>query len=215
VRVVLDNLHLYRHGAWLTAQLTVISFAIAFVIGVVVAVCRVSPVPPLRVAAAVWVELLRNTPLVVLFFLFIIGMPKVGIRYDFFLSAVIVLSAYTSTFVAETVRAGIASVARGQAEAARGLGLTFAQTLRTVVLPQALRTVVAPLGSVFIALIKNSGIAAVFSVLELTAVANTLGTSVSAQPVAAFAAAAVIYVAFGLLSGLAINVLERRVAVKR
>jgi ABC-type amino acid transport system permease subunit len=68
---------------------------------------------------------------------------------------------------------------------------------------------------VFIALIKNSGIAAVFSVLELTAVADTLGTSVSAQPVAAFAAAAVIYVAFGLLSGLAINVLERRVAVKR
>lgn len=215
MEVVLDHLDLYRHGAWVTAQLTLISFTVAFVVGVVVAVCRVSPVPPLRAAATVWVELLRNTPLVVLFYLFILGLPKVGISYDFFLSALIVLSAYTSTFVAETVRAGIASVARGQAEAARSLGLTFAQTLRVVVLPQALRTVVAPLGSVFIALIKNSGIAAVFSVIELTSVANTLGTSLSAQPVAAFAAAAVIYVVFGLLSGLAIGVLERRVAVKR
>jgi glutamate transport system permease protein len=214
VRVVLDNLHLYRHGAWLTAQLTVISFAIAFVIGVVVAVCRVSPVPPLRVAAAVWVELLRNTPLVVLFFLFIIGMPKVGIRYDFFLSAVIVLSAYTSTFVAETVRAGIASVARGQAEAARGLGLTFAQTLRTVVLPQALRTVVAPLGSVFIALIKNSALAATIAAMDLSFLSLQLANS-TGRPVAVFLGAAFFYLLLAMPSGWALGWLERRLAVKR
>ncbi|MGI9032215.1 MAG: amino acid ABC transporter permease [Acidimicrobiales bacterium] len=215
MQVVVDHLDLYRHGAWVTVQLTVVSFALAFVVGVVVASLRVSPVPPLRAAATVWVEVLRSTPLVVLFTIFIFGLTKVGIRYSYFVSAVIVLSAYTSTFVAETVRAGILSVAGGQAEAARALGFTFPQTLGIVVLPQALRVVVAPLGSVFIALIKNSGIAAVFSVVELTSVADTLGTSVSAQPVAAFVGAAVIYVIFGLLSGLAVGALERRVAMKR
>ncbi len=200
---------------WTTAELTVLSFALAFVIGVLVAACRVSPVPPLRLGGAVWVESLRNTPLAVLFILFFLGLPKAGVKFPtLFVEAVVVLSLYTSTFVAETVRSGINSVARGQAEAARALGLTFPQVLVIVVLPQALRTVVAPLSSVLIALIKNSGVASIIAVADLTGVADRLTNSTS-QPVPVFLGAAVAYVVLALPTGWASGVLERRVAIKR
>jgi glutamate transport system permease protein len=213
--VVLDNLDSYLEGMRTTVSLTGLSFLIALVAGVVVATCRVSPVPPLRLAGAVWVEALRNTPLAVLFFLFLFGLPKAGVRFSsFFVSAVVVLSLYTSTFVAETVRSGINSVARGQVEAARALGLTFPQVLTIVVLPQALRAVVAPLASVLIALIKNSGIAGALGVVELTNVAERLNNT-TVQPVAVFIGAAVAYVALALPTGWASGLLERRVSIKR
>lgn len=214
IGVVFDNFDLYVQGAQTTVSLTLLSFAIAFTLGIVVAACRVSPVPPLRVAATAWVELVRNTPLAVLFVLFFFGFTKFGVQYDLFTSALIVLSAYTSTYVAETVRSGINAVSRGQAEAARSLGLTFPQTLTTVVLPQALRTVVAPLGSIFIALIKNSSVAGVIGVIELTEVARKVGFE-TAQPIPAFAGAATGYVALALLSAWAVRRVEHRVAIIR
>ena len=212
--VVLDNLDQYLDAMRITAVLTLVSFATAMVIGVVIATFRVSPVPPLRLAGTVWVEALRNTPLAVLFLLFFFGLPKVGILFSPLVSSLIILSVYTSTYVAETVRAGINSVSRGQAEAARSLGLTFSQVLARIVMPQALRTVVAPLGSVFIALIKNSGIASTITVLDLTGMARRLG-EITAQPLAVFAGAAVAYLILALPAGWAVGALERRVAIKR
>ena len=212
--VVLDNLDLYLEGIRTTVSLTLLSFAAAMAIGIVVAAFRVSPVPPLRVAGATWVEVLRNTPLAVQFVIFYFGFTKLGIQYAAFTSAVIVLSGYTSAFVAETVRAGINSVAKGQGEASRALGLTFPQTMLTIVLPQALRTVVGPLGSVFIALTKNSSLASIISVLELTEVADRLNND-TARPVAVFLGAALAYLVLTYPSGLAVGWLERRVAVKR
>lgn len=212
--IVLDHLGDYLEGLWVTVQLTALSFAIAFVIGLVVATFRVSPVPPLRVAGAVWVETLRNTPLAVLMYLFFFGLTKAGIFFSLFTSAVIVLSCYTSTFVAESVRAGINTVARGQAEAARALGLTFGQSLVRVVLPQALRSVVAPLGSVLIALIKNSSVASIIAVADLTAVAEGLNTTFD-QPIPIFLGAALGYVVLAIPCGLAVGALERRVAIRR
>ena len=214
MRVVLDNADQYLQGMVVTVLLTVLSFSAALVIGTVVAAFRVSPVPPLRAAGGAWVETLRNTPLTVLMVLFFFGFTKVGVRYSALTSAVIVLSAYTSTFVAETVRSGINSVARGQAEAARSLGLTFPQVLALVVLPQAFRTVVAPLGSVFIALTKNSSIASVISVLEITEVADRLNNE-TARPFPVFAGAALAYLVLTLPSGFLVGALERRVAIKR
>lgn len=197
-----------------TVALTLASFAAALVVGTVVAAFRVSPVPPLRAAGAAWVELLRNIPLSLLMVGFFFGATKVEIRYSIFTTAVIVLSAYTSAFVAETVRAGINGVARGQAEAARSIGLTFPQSLRIVILPQAIRTVVAPLGSVFIALIKNSSMALLIGVVELSAAADTVSTD-TARPIPAFMGAAVAYLLLALPSGAVVGVLERRAAIKR
>ena len=214
MRLVLDNADQYLQGMVLTVLLTVLSFSAALVIGTVVAAFRVSPVPPLRGAGAVWVEALRNTPLTVLMVLFFFGFTKVGVRYSGFTSAVIVLSAYTSAFVAETVRSGINAVARGQAEAARSLGLTFPQTLGLVVLPQAFRTVVPTLGSLFIALTKNSSIASVISVVEITEVADRLNNQ-TARPVPVFLGAAVAYLVLTVPSGFVVGALERWAAIKR
>ena len=212
--VVLDNLDVFAEGMRTTVSLTLLSYAVAFVIGIVVAACRVSPIPPLRVAGAFYVETVRNTPLTVLFVLFFFGLPKVGIIYDPFPTAIIVLGGYTGAFVAETVRSGINTVAVGQAEAARSLGLTFPQVLFLVVLPQALRTVVAPLGSLFIALIKNSSIALVIAVEELVFLTDSLANE-TAQPIPVYLGAAAAYLILTVPSGIVVGVIERRVAIKR
>jgi len=214
VHIVLDNLGGYLDAMVLTVELTALSFTVAFVVGVLMAAFRVSPVPPLRAVGTLWVETLRNTPVIVLMYLFFFGLTKVGVSYSPFVSAVIVLSAYTSTFVAETVRSGINSVARGQAEAGRALGLTFPQLLGLVVLPQALRTVVAPLGSIFIALIKNSAIAGAFAVLDIFGFAQKLLTA-NAQPIPILVGAAIAYLVLALPAGWAVGLLERRLAIRR
>jgi len=214
VHVLVGHLGDFAAGMRLTAALTLASFAGALVIGVLVAACRVSPVAPLRAAGTAYVEIIRNIPLLVLIVLFYFGFTKIGIRYTQFPSAVIVLSVYTGAFVAEVVRSGVNTVARGQAEAARALGLTFPQSLRLVVLPQALRAVVAPIGNLFIALIKNSSLASVISVMELGFVADKLITN-TAQPFAVLLGTAVAYLLLALPAGGLFRVLERRVAIKR
>jgi len=212
--VVVDNVDVFALGMRTTVSLTLLSFAVAFVIGTVVAACRVSPIPPLRFVGALYVESVRNTPLTVLFVLFFFGLTKVGIKYGAFTTAIIVLGGYTGAFVAETVRAGINAVGRGQSEAARSLGLTFGQVLRIVVLPQALRTVVAPLGGLFIALIKNSSIASIIAVEELVFRTDDLGND-TAQVIPIYLGAALAYLALTIPAGFAIGLLERRVAIKR
>ncbi len=197
-----------------TIVLTLASFAVAMVVGTVVAAFRVSPVPPLRAAGALWVQMLRNTPLTVLLLLFVFGFTKIGLQYSYEVSSIIVFGAYTSAFVAETVRSGINAVARGQAEAARAIGLTFPQILRIVVLPQAFRTVVPPLGNIFIALTKNTSIASIVSVLDLTEVADRLNNA-TARPIAVFLGAAAAYLMLTLPSGFAFGWLERKVAIRR
>jgi glutamate transport system permease protein len=214
VSVVLDHLDVFLEGMRRTLELSVLSFAFALLIGILVAACRVSPVPPLRWASTAYIELVRNTPLLVLMALMVFGLPSIGFTFSYFSSAIIVLSAYTGTFVGETVRSGINAVAKGQVEAARALGLTFPQTLRLVVMPQALRTVVGPLGGIFIALLKNSGLAAIINVPELTAAANQVGTD-TARFIPAFLGASVAYLMLTVPSGFAVNWLERKVAIKR
>ncbi len=214
MRAVTGHLDVFAEGMRATVTLTLVSFALALLLGTLVAAWRISPVPPLRLAGTVYVGLVRNTPLVVLMFLLFFGLPKVGVRFEPFPTAVLALSLYTAAFVAEAVRAGVNSVARGQAEAARALGLTFPQTLTAVVLPQAIRTVIPPLGSLFIALIRNSAVAFTISVAELTGLADRLGND-EAETVAVLLAAGAAYMALTLPSGVAFGVLERRLAVKR
>ena len=212
--VVFDNLDIFLEGMRRTMELSVLSFVLAFILGIFVAALRVSPVPPLRWASATYVEMVRNTPLLVLMFVVVFAFPSIGFTYSYFASAVIVLTAYTATFVGETVRSGINAVSTGQAEAARAIGLTFPQSLRLVVMPQALRTVVGPLGGIFIALLKNSGVAVAINVPELTSAATQLGTD-TAQFIPAFLGAAAAYLLLTIPSGFATNWLERRVAIKR
>jgi glutamate transport system permease protein len=212
--VVVDNLDVFFAGLRSTLWITMLSFAVAMVIGIVVAACRVSPVPPLRAAGTFYVETVRNTPLTVLFVLFFFGLTKVDIRFSSFVTAIIVLGGYTGAFVGETVRSGINAVSTGQAEAARSLGLTFPQVLVVVVLPQALRTVVAPIGNLFIALVKNSSIAAVIAVPELVYRTDALAND-TARPIPIFLGAAAAYLLLTIPAGFAFRALERRAAIRR
>lgn len=183
--------------------------------GTFVAACRVSPVPPLRLFGAFWVEIFRNTPLTMMMLIFFFGFTKIGIGpYEPFPSAVVVLSVYTSAFVAETVRSGVNTVAGGQGEAARSIGLTFVQTLGLVILPQAVRSVIGPIGNLFIALTKNSSIASVISVFELSNAAEDLITA-TARPFPVLIGAGIGYLILTLPSGFLFGALERRVAFKR
>ncbi|MFF1698479.1 amino acid ABC transporter permease [Streptomyces sp. NPDC058257] len=173
--VLLDNLSLFREGFWGTLKLTASSALVAVLAGVIIAGFRVSPVPPLRIFGTLWVTLLRNTPLTLLFLVAFFVVPKVLYPdLDSFLLATLACGFYTSAFVAEAVRSGINTVPLGQAEAARAIGLSFAQTMRLIVLPQATRTVVPPLSSIFIALTKNTAIAGAFDNVELFNISKTL-----------------------------------------
>jgi glutamate transport system permease protein len=214
VSVLVHNLGSFAAGFRTTLALTLASFAVALVIGLIIASMRVSPVAPLRAAGTAYVETIRNIPLLVLLFLFFFGFPKLGIQYPPFPSAVIVIGAYTGSFVAEAIRSGVNTVARGQAEAARAIGLTFPQSLRYVVLPQAVRAVVAPIGNIFVALIKNTALASTISVMDLGFVTDRL-INETAQPVAIFLGAVGSYLILALSAGWLFSVVEHRVAIKR
>ncbi|MDQ6781982.1 MAG: amino acid ABC transporter permease [Actinomycetota bacterium] len=214
MNVVVDNLSRFLSGALVTVELTVVAFLGAFVIGLVVAAFRVSPVLPLRAAGTLFVDVVRNIPLAVHFVLFFFAFPKVGITFPPLTSAFVVLAVYHGSFAAETIRAGINTVPQGQTEAARALGFTFPSVLGRVVLPQALRAVVPPLGNLFIALTKNSSLAYTISVVELTGVADKVAND-TARPIPAFLGTAAGYLILTLPSAFIVRRLERRLAVRR
>jgi glutamate transport system permease protein len=215
VNVLLDHLTEFREGFIGTLLLTFASGLLAMMLGVIVAGFRVSPVPPLRLLGTAWVTLFRNTPLTLLFLVAWFVVPVIFVPgLSPWTKALLALSFYTSAFICEAVRSGINTVPVGQAEAARSLGMTFTQTLRLIVLPQATRTVIPPLSSIFIALTKNSAIAGAFSVTELFGVQKLLSDQ-------GFAIAWIfLWVALGYLvitfsiSGL-FRLVERRLGVAR
>ena len=213
--VVLDNLDVYVEGFTGTIKLTLLAALGALVLGTLIAAMRVSPVPPFRAVGTLYVTLVRNTPLTVVFFLVFFGLPEVDVLFSFFTFAVLALALYTAAFVAEAVRSGINSVASGQAEASRSVGMTFGQTLRLVVLPQAFANSIPPLASVFIALLKNSSIASAFFVAEGLQRTQSLINSNGQAVLWILAGAALGYLLLALIASLAFTLLERAVAVAR
>jgi glutamate transport system permease protein len=205
MNVLTDNFSLFGKGLWGTVQLTLLAGALSLVVGVLIAGFRVSPVRALRAFGTAWVTVLRNTPLTLLFFAVLLGLPRFGIVLPFRVFSILALGAYTSAFICEAVRAGINTVPQGQGEAARSLGMTFTQTLSLVVLP---------IGSTLIALAKNSAIAGSFSVTELLGTykpLNELGYSI----VWTFVWIAVGYLIVTLTISAVFNLLERKLGVAR
>ena len=215
MNVLLDHFAEFRNGFIGTVEITAVSSVIALVLGIVVAGFRVSPVPPLRAFGTAWVTLLRNTPLTLLFLVSFFVVPEILFPgMSPFVLASLALGFYTSSFFCEAVRSGISTVPLGQAEAARSLGLTFSQTLRLIVLPQATRTVLPPLSSIFIALTKNSAIAGAFSVTELFGWQTLMSEQGYAIiPIFLWVAAAYLVITFAI-SGL-FRLLERNLEVAR
>ncbi|WP_291053479.1 amino acid ABC transporter permease [Herbiconiux sp.] len=215
MNVVIDNLPAYLEGFGQTLSLLIISGIAALVLGTVVAAMRISPIPALSRVAAIYTELLRNTPLTLVLIFCAIILPYLGSELPYFWAAIVGLTAYTSPFVAEALRSGINGVPIGQAEAARSLGFGFGQTVSLVVFPQAFRMVIPPLINVLIALTKNTSVAGGLFVAELFGVGRTLANENGNAVVAVLLAVATFYLIITIPLGILAGALEKRFAVQR
>ncbi|MDN4159933.1 amino acid ABC transporter permease [Nocardioides abyssi] len=213
---VLDNLDLYWSGFLRSLGIIGWSLLGSMVLGTVLAAFRVSPVASLRAFGTAWVTLVRNCPLTIVLFFMAFGLPEVGVNASFYVFGVTGLVIYTSAFVCEALRSGINAVDRGQAEAARAIGLTFGQTMTQVVLPQAFRSAVPPLGSVQIAMFKNSAVVGAFGVgADLFSVGKTLTSAQGYAYIPVLTGVAIGYLVITLTAGVLLGLLERKVAIAR
>ncbi|HHU38223.1 MAG TPA: amino acid ABC transporter permease [Propionibacterium sp.] len=209
---------------WMTIQLALWSAIGALVLGTILAVMRVSPVAVLQKLGALYVNVTRNTPLTLILVFCVLGAfyilqwrlapASAPLSTHTFLWAIFGLSAYHAAFVCEALRSGVNTVPVGQAEAARAIGLTFTQSLSQVILPQAFRGAIAPLGSVLIALIKNTTVAAIIGVKEAAAIMRVIIENETGSLIVFFIFA-LGFVILTLPVGVGFTELSRRLAVKR
>lgn len=232
-------------GFFITFQLCLISAVGALVLGALLAALRVSPIAPLRAMGTAYVTLFRNIPLTVVFFFFIFAFPKLdledrlythatflkipvlsdvleplGMDVPYFRFAVLSLTMYTAAFVCEAIRSGINAVSSGQAEAARSLGLTFTQNLRYIIFPQAWKYAIVPLGSVIIAMLKNSALAGAIGGVsgDLMGVADNVMSSESNQGASlttVFLGISIGYLIMTIPLGLLLDRVEKKRAIAR
>jgi glutamate transport system permease protein len=210
-----DQGHTIMLAFWMTLKLSATSAVGALVVGTVLAAMRVAPLPVLRAVGTFYVNTLRNTPLTLIILFCGLGLGSIVTiasvqTTNYFWLAVLGLLAYTSAFVCEVLRSGINTVPLGQAEAARSIGLSFTQTMRIIVLPQAFRAVIGPLGSVLIALIKNTTIAAAIGVPEAFYTMRNELQNYGDIVIPIFAGYALFFIVITLPTGLIFGWLARR-----
>ncbi|WP_027345999.1 amino acid ABC transporter permease [Hamadaea tsunoensis] len=229
MEVFSDKLDVFWNGFLGTVQMCLLAAVGALILGALVAVLRISPIPPLRAVGTAYVTVFRNVPLTVVMFFAAFALPLLGSDASFlkipglrdvikplgtdlpyFRFATIALTLYTTAFVCEALRSGIGAVPLGQAEAARSLGLSFTQNLRHVVLPQAWKLAIVPLGSVIIAMVKNSALAAAFGVIvTLMGVVDELVSQQYYDAVPVFLGVAVGFLILTIPLGLLLDMVER------
>jgi polar amino acid transport system substrate-binding protein len=163
-------------GALMTLGLSLVGMAIAVGLGLVLALLRLYAPAPLRALSAIYIEGIRGTPLLIQIYIIFYALPGLGLNFPRFVAAVIALGLNYAAYEAENYRAGLTSISIGQTEAAHALGLTHLQTLRYVIVPQALRLVIPPVTNDFIALLKDSSIVSVIGMTELTLKYNELSS---------------------------------------
>lgn len=211
---------------WVTIKLTFYSAVGSMIFGIILTAMRVSPVAILRNLSAWYINIVRNTPLTLIILLASMGLYYnlgllLAVENDSFIEkqnfrlAVLAFVAYTSCFVAESLRSGINTVPFGQAEAARSLGLSFGQNFRHVIFPQALRGAIVPLGNTLIALTKNTTIASVIGVAEASLLMKTLTEDYASDILVIFGVIAIGFIILTLPTGLFFGWAGKRWAVKR
>lgn len=166
--LIADNLPLLLQGALVTIKITAFSVAAGFIIGMLASIANLSSFKPLRWLVRIYVDVVRGTPMLVQIFLIYFALPQIiGQRIDPFIAAVTACSLNSGAYMSEIFRAGIQSINKGQMEAGFSLGLSWAQTMRYIVMPQALKAIIPPLGNEFIAMLKDSSLVSVIGFEEL------------------------------------------------
>lgn len=199
-------------GFLTTISVSLLALILSLVIGTVIAVFRISQVRALEWFGTAYVEFIRNTPLVIQIFFLFFGLPSIGIELSAFTVGSLGLAIYTSSFIAEAIRAGIQAVPRGQMEAARSSGLTYVQAMWYIILPQAFKLTIPPLGNQFLNLVKNSSVLAIIAGGDILYVADVIGAEQDMTPILMFTG--VLYLLLTIPLSLFVNYLEKRFAVK-
>jgi polar amino acid transport system permease protein len=211
--IIIKHLPLFLKGVFLTVEISFFAILIGLPIGILAAVGRTSRFKILNLVGAVYVEIFRNTPLLIQIFIIFFGLPGIGIKLSPYISGLIALVLYVGAYNTEVIRAGLEAVPRGQIEAAKSLGLTGVQTFLYVIIPQTLRISLPALGNNWVALVKNSSLVSVIGMVELTWVALDLN-ALTFRSFELFGAATIFYL---ILIFILINIqsyVERRFAYK-
>ena len=216
VELLTENFGALASGFWVTCRLVVGSFLLAAVVGTLVAALRIAPSKWLQRLGGVYVETFRNVPLLVLLVISYAGLRRSGVAIDTWTAGIGALGLYTGAYFAEVLRSGVFSVSKGQIEASLSLGFSYAQTLRRIILPQAFRTVIPPLGSITIAMIKNSAIVGA-SIIALSDILKNarITQARTFQTEESFFWAAVGYLLLTGTATIAFRMLERRFVIRR
>jgi glutamine transport system permease protein len=207
--IIIRSFPLLLEGMSVTVEITFLSVAFGLIIGLFVGIMRLSRNIFVKGAAVAYIDFFRGTPLLVQIFLIYFGLPKVFGRIDPFIAAVTACSINSGAYIGEIFRAGIQSIDKGQMEAGRSLGMSYAKTMRYIILPQAFKRIVPPLGNEFIAMLKDSSLVSVIGFEELT----RRGQLVIARTYASFeiwATVAVLYLVMTLTVARLVDYLERR-----
>jgi glutamate transport system permease protein len=211
-----EHLPEFSSGLWVTFRLVAVAFVIAMVVGTLIAALRVAPLKWLNRVGLIYVEAFRNVPLLVLLIIAFSGLPRAGVPVGQWVAGMACLGLYTAAYIAEALRSGVFAVGTGQVDAALSLGLTYPRTMRRIVLPQAFRTVIPALGSLVIAMIKNSAIVGGSLVALPDLLKQTREVQAdTAQPDEVYFWGAVGYLILTVTATLVFRFLESRFAIRR
>jgi polar amino acid transport system permease protein len=164
----------FLQGAWLTIELTGVTFALGILLGALLAFMGMSNKRLVRGIAVWYIEIIRGTPLLVQLFFIYFALPEIGLKWDSFPAAVVAITLNEGAYIAEIIRAGIQSIDKGQMEAARSLGMSYAMAMWRVIIPQAARRALPPMVNELVALTKNTSLVSVIGLIELTRVGRTV-----------------------------------------
>lgn len=185
-------------GLLVTIPLTILSFIFGLIIAIGTALVQIAQIPILKQVARFYIWVVRGTPLLVQLYVIFFGLPSLGIILDAFPSAVLVFSVNTGAYAAETIRASIESVPKGQLEAGYSVGMSFAQTMRRIILPQAFRVAFPPLSNTLIGLVKDTSLAANITVLEMFMATQQIAAR-TYEPFALYCEVALVYLLFSTI----------------
>jgi polar amino acid transport system permease protein len=211
--IIIKHLPLFLKGVFLTVEISFLAILLGLPIGILGAVARTSRFKILNLLGAIYVEVFRNTPLLIQIFIIFFGLPGIGIKLSPYVSGLTALVLYVGAYNTEVIRAGLEAVPRGQVEAAKSLGLTAVQTFLYIIIPQAFRISLPALGNNWVSLVKNSSLVSVIGMVELTWVAFDLN-ALTFRSFELFGAATIFYL---ILIFILINIqayVEKRISYK-
>ena len=192
-----------------TLKVSLIALLIGLLLGIVICLAKISTIKVLNVLATIYVEVIRNTPILVQIMIIYFALPEVGISFTPFMSAIIALSINSGAYVSEIFRSGILAIDKGQMEAGRSLGLSYFQTMKFIILPQALKNSLPALGNEFISLVKESSIVYFVGVADIMFTANTVKNA-TYQTFGPYLVAAAIYFIITSILSLLVKRLEKK-----